>query len=81
VLDASNALKPVRVTIGIDDGSLVEVSGEGLKEGDRVVVNQVDASGERRGPGGPGQTFRPPGAPAAGGFGGPGGGGPPVPRP
>ena len=76
VLDADNNLKPVKVTTGIDDGALIEVSGEGLKAGDRVVVNQVDASGERRGtqPG-----LRPPGATT--GFGGPGGGGPPGPGP
>ena len=75
VLDPDNNLKPVKVTTGIDDGALIEVSGEGLKAGDRVVVNQVDAN-ERRGGG---QGSRPPGSPT--GFGAPGGGGPPGPRP
>jgi len=81
VLDADNNLHPVKVTTGIDDGALIEVSGEGLKAGDRVIVNQVDANGERRVAG-----QRPPGSPTGfgapgGGFGGPGGGGPPGPRP
>jgi hypothetical protein len=34
-------IKPVRVTTGLDDGSLVEVSGEGLAVGDQVVVNEA----------------------------------------
>jgi HlyD family secretion protein len=34
-------LKPVRVTTGLDDGSLIEVSGEGLAAGDRVAVNEA----------------------------------------
>jgi HlyD family secretion protein len=72
VLDADNNLRAVKVTTGIDDGALIEVSGEGLKAGDRVVVNQVDANGDRR-QGQPG--LRPPGSTT--GFGGPGGGGPP----
>ena len=80
VLDADDKLRAVKVTTGIDDGALVEVSGEGLKAGDRVVVNQADA-GDRRGAAGPNssQVLRQPGAPA--GFGGPGGGGPPGARP
>jgi len=78
ILDADNNLKPVKVTTGIDDGALVEVSGEGLKAGDRVVVNQVESNGERRAAG---QGLRPPGSTAGAGFGGPGGGGPPGPRP
>jgi hypothetical protein len=76
VLDADNNLRAVKVTTGIDDGALIEISGEGLKAGDRVVVNQVDANGERRS-GQPG--LRPPGSTT--GFGGPGGGGPPGPGP
>jgi HlyD family secretion protein len=35
------ALKPIPVTVGLDDGALVEVSGEGLEEGDKVVVNEA----------------------------------------
>jgi HlyD family secretion protein len=34
-------LVPVQVRTGLDDGTLVEVSGDGLKEGDVVVVNAV----------------------------------------
>jgi HlyD family secretion protein len=81
VLDAADKLRPVKVTTGIDDGALIEVSGEGLNPGDRVVVNQVDANGERRAAGGGNgpQGVRPPGSTT--GFGGPGGGGPPGPRP
>ena len=76
VLDADNNIHAVKVTTGIDDGALIQVSGEGLKAGDRVVVNQVDNNGERRA-GQPG--LRAPGSTT--GFGGPGGGGPPGPRP
>ena len=56
-------LRPIKVVTGIDDGTLIEVSGEGLKAGDRVVVNQLDANGEKRGGAGagPGQAFRQPG--------------------
>jgi HlyD family secretion protein len=36
--------QPVAVRVGIDDGSSVEVAGDGLAEGDRVVV---DRAGER----------------------------------
>src|ERR1700689_957437 len=39
-------LVPVQVRTGLDDGTLIEVSGEELKEGDIVVVNA----------GGPGET-------------------------
>ncbi|HWZ86043.1 MAG TPA: efflux RND transporter periplasmic adaptor subunit [Thermoanaerobaculia bacterium] len=62
VLDGDE-LKAVKVMTGIDDGALIEVSGEGLKPGARVVVNQLDANGERRGgtAGNQGQAFRPPG--------------------
>lgn len=34
-------LVPLVVRTGLDDGTLIEVSGEGLKVGDRVVVNAV----------------------------------------
>jgi HlyD family secretion protein len=34
-------LQAVRVRTGLDDGSLIEVAGEGLKAGDAVVVNAV----------------------------------------
>jgi len=34
-------LKPVRVTTGLDDGSVIEISGEGLAVGDPVVVNEA----------------------------------------
>jgi hypothetical protein len=62
----------VQVTTGLDDGTLIEISGPGLKPGDRVVVNEIVSEDRRRagsGPGqGQGQGLRPPGA------GGPGGG-------
>jgi hypothetical protein len=51
-------LMSVRVHTGLDDGTLVEVSGEDLKVGDVVVVNAVrpnspqsDPQGENRPPG------------------------------
>jgi HlyD family secretion protein len=51
-------LVPVRVHTGLDDGTLIEVSGDGLKVGDVVVVNAVRPSasptepqGENRPPG------------------------------
>jgi HlyD family secretion protein len=37
-------LEQVRVRTGLDDGTLVEVSGPGLKAGDEVVVNAVHPS-------------------------------------
>ena len=60
-------LRAVAVMTGIDDGALVEVSGEGLKVGDRVVVNEItpeSRADQRRGPTLPNQNqnqFRPPG--------------------
>jgi HlyD family secretion protein len=60
-------LVPVEVRTGLDDGTLIEVSGEDLKEGDVVVVNAVrpgepKPEGGERSPGGnPNQR------PAAGG--------------
>ena len=50
-------LVPVTVHTGLDDGTLIEVAGEDLKEGDVVVVNAV-RPGEPRGEGGE----RPPGS-------------------
>ena len=51
-------LVAVRVHTGLDDGTLIEVAGEGLKVGDVVVVNAVrpnappsEVSGENRPPG------------------------------
>jgi HlyD family secretion protein len=41
--------RPLRVTTGLDDGSLIEVSGEGLAADDQVVVNEARDS-ERRPP-------------------------------
>jgi HlyD family secretion protein len=52
------ALLPVRVRTGLDDGTLIEVSGENLKAGDVVVVNavrpnapQTEPQGDNRPPG------------------------------
>jgi multidrug efflux pump subunit AcrA (membrane-fusion protein) len=67
VLLENDELKAVPVTTGIDDGALIEVSGQGLKPGDRVVVNAVTAresGADRRGATtspNQGQAFRPPG--------------------
>ena len=44
-------LVPLRVHTGLDDGTLIEVSGDDLKEDDVVVVNAVrpsDSHGEQR---------------------------------
>jgi HlyD family secretion protein len=62
LLADSGELRPVPVTTGLDDGALVEVSGEGLKAGDKVVVNEAGAE-ERRGSAAqnPNQLFRQPG--------------------
>ena len=46
---ANGKLKPVAVATGLDDGSFVEVSGEGLSAGDTVVVNQISTRDEKRG--------------------------------
>jgi len=70
----SGVLTPIVVRTGLDDGTLVEISSEDLKEGDEVVVNAVrpnaprPAAGER--PAGGGQ-----GAPNGGRGGGAAGGG------
>ena len=42
----NGSLQPVSVRTGLDDGTLIEVSGPGLKAGDAVVVNAIrpDAS-------------------------------------
>ncbi len=52
-------LVPVRVRTGLDDGTLIEVSGQDLHEGDVVVVNAVRPEsrsqvepGQNNGPGG-----------------------------
>jgi HlyD family secretion protein len=51
-------LVPVRVHTGLDDGTLIEVSGEDLKAGDVVVVNAVRPNAPPAGS--PGEN-RPPG--------------------
>jgi len=45
----NGALKPVRVKTGLDDGTLIEVSGAGLNAGDNVVVNAVRPDTARAG--------------------------------
>jgi HlyD family secretion protein len=54
----NGTLVPVRVRTGLDDGTLIEVSGEDLKVGDVVVVNavrpnasQAEPQGDNRPPG------------------------------
>jgi HlyD family secretion protein len=57
---SDGALRAIQVSTGLDDGALIEVSGEGLAPGDQVVVNEAGAGDQRRsgqpqGPG-PGQN-------------------------
>jgi HlyD family secretion protein len=60
-------LVPVQVRTGLDDGTLIEVSGDDIKEGDVVVVNAVRPNAPKpegeRAPGGAAN----PNAPRAGG--------------
>jgi multidrug efflux pump subunit AcrA (membrane-fusion protein) len=72
VLNDDGKLRPVEVSTGLDDGALIEVSGEGLKAGDKVVVNQIVPGDQGRGAAGTGTNpaFR------AGQGQGPGPGGP-----
>jgi HlyD family secretion protein len=53
----NGTLTPVVVRTGLDDGTLIEVSSEDLKEGDEVVVNAVRPNAPR-----PTAGERPPGA-------------------
>jgi HlyD family secretion protein len=48
VLREDGTLRAVPVITGLDDGALIEVSGAGLKAGDRVVVNVADPDERRR---------------------------------
>ena len=50
------ALRAVPVTLGLDDGANVEVSGEGLLPGDTVVVNISSPAEHRRNEAAPGQA-------------------------
>ena len=61
----NEVLTPVVVRTGLDDGTLVEIYSEDLKEGDEVVVNAVRPNAPR-----PTAGERP----AAGGQGAPNGG-------
>jgi HlyD family secretion protein len=70
----SGVLTPVVVRTGLDDGTLVEIYSEDLKEGDEVVVNAVrpnaprPAAGERPAAGGQGAPNGGRGGGAGGGF-------------
>ena len=44
VLDVAGQPKPLQVRTGLSDGSFTEVSAEGLKEGDTVVIGIVGPS-------------------------------------
>ena len=44
MLDAGSAPRAVAVRTGLTDGAFTEVSGEGLKEGDTIIVG-VQAAG------------------------------------
>jgi HlyD family secretion protein len=59
VLNADGTLRPVEVTTGLDDGALIEVSGEGLAPGDKVVVNQIVPGDQGRSGAGANPAFRP----------------------
>jgi len=43
-------LKPVAVTLGLDDGAFIEVSSPDLKPGDTIVVNQISEREDKRAP-------------------------------
>jgi HlyD family secretion protein len=60
-------LVPVRVRTGLDDGTLIEVAGEDLREGDVVVVNAVRPNEARSGAERPGQNNGPGGTGFRGG--------------
>ena len=65
-------LTPVPVKIGLDDGTLVEISTEALKPGDRVVVSEAregeSAPTQQRRTGNFGQQNRRPPIPGGGRF-------------
>ncbi|MEN9316785.1 MAG: hypothetical protein RIS35_3178 [Pseudomonadota bacterium] len=46
VLDAQGMPAPVQVRTGLNDGSFTEVSAEGLKEGDKVLIGTVAPTGQ-----------------------------------
>jgi len=63
-------LRQLRVRTGLDDGTLIEVSGEGLKAGDAVIVNAIRPD-TARATAGTGDAQRPgsfAGRPGGGGF-------------
>jgi HlyD family secretion protein len=60
-------LVAVRVRTGLDDGTLIEVSGDDLHEGDEIVINAVRAT-ESRAEVRPGQSNGPGGNGFRGGF-------------
>jgi HlyD family secretion protein len=60
-------LVPVRVRTGLDDGTLIEVSGDDLHEGDVVIVNAVRRNESRGGAERPGQNNGPGGSGFRGG--------------
>ena len=55
-IDFDGFVRPMAVTVGASDGSMTEISGDGLKEGMKVVIgeesksNLVDAAGETTNP-------------------------------
>jgi HlyD family secretion protein len=53
VLQPDGTLRAVAVTLGLDDGALIEVSGAGLHAGDKVVVNEASQEERRRNAQGP----------------------------
>ncbi|TPQ49244.1 efflux RND transporter periplasmic adaptor subunit [Prosthecomicrobium hirschii] len=48
LLGADGGLKPVEVRVGLAADTMVEVSGDGVQAGDRVVTGRLDDAPERR---------------------------------
>lgn len=46
VLDAQGRPAPIEVRTGLNDGSFTEVSAEGLKEGEKVLIGTVSPTGQ-----------------------------------
>jgi len=57
-LNAAGELEPVEVRVGIADTRFTEIVGEGLKEGDQVVVREIGADKAPAGTSGPNFRMR-----------------------
>ncbi len=55
-----NRVRPIKVTVGLSDGTLTEVAGEGIKEGTEIAMGEVEGQqASRRAPTGGGSPFTP----------------------